>query len=95
MAIKGFEWVGADKFAHAVAGMMIFGLSYWMFNIEASISMMIVTIAGFVKEWFDGFRYKLGLKEGFFDKVDAVATVIGGASVCTIVGIIDLIKWML
>lgn len=94
MAIKGFEWVGADKMAHAIIAIMISGLLYFWTNTDVSIIMLIVTIVGFGKEYFDKHRHKLGLKQGKFDKYDVVATMVGGAIFQTIVGIYEFFNWM-
>lgn len=89
MAIKGFEWVGADKMAHTIIAIMISGLLYFWTNIDVSIIMLIVTAVGFGKEYFDKNRHKLGLKQGKFDKYDVIATMTGGAIFQTIVGIYE------
>ena len=92
MAIKGLEWVTWDKMAHFVGGLMIFSLSMGFAKLSPEISMLIVTVLGFAKEYFDKYRHKLKIKKGFFDKYDVIATIMGGAVGVTLFGIYRLIE---
>jgi hypothetical protein len=64
-----------DKTLHLVLGLMIFMICMGFFQLSAEVAMLIVTVVGIGKELI----WDKVLKKGAPEKMDAVATMAGGA----------------
>jgi hypothetical protein len=74
-----FATLGADKYLHIIAGMVIACLFYIGLDMEVCIA-PVVTI-GFIKEFIDEWKY------GGADIADFVATIAGGGVIQLIVAL--------
>lgn len=96
LQLQMYGWMEHDKELHFFVGMMLFSLSHKMVGLPLSVSMLVVTVAGVAKEVFDKYiKHRLGLKQGTFDKEDIAYTMLGGATIMTIVGVIHFLKMVL
>lgn len=91
LQMKVYGWMPKDKQLHLFAGIMTFLIAHLMFSLSLGVSMVIVTLVGLAKEVFDVYRHNLGFSKGYFDYLDLVATVSGGAIILVIELIITFI----
>ena len=89
-----YGWMPKDKSLHFFAGAMILAFTYPTIAFSTSISMLIVFVVAVLKEVFDANKHRLGMKQGEFDKEDIVYTLAGASCIATIIGVIDLFKWL-